>query len=348
MIKYAVVSFLSLFNVCVSDAPTRRDASIPTLAATLYAPSGYQSSLSSELFSYPSSSTLIRGVTPSSPIQAGGTVVHVPQLMMVTTENVLEVFDVELGGEVKNAVIEGGPLEVGEQAILAAYIVRTFGKLKRPELDPSQPLTPALFMSLYVSDLLDTQTYLKRTPVFLNQNELNTIFPIDGSCVDGEDSSPSKFSNFDNNRSARLEIEALRSLAQSAYNNLVLKHLTKNDVPPFPFEDFLFAWMIVESRFWELKTPFPVATHAFFAEGFVEEDLMKHMAPVADLMNFGDMATHAFHEEEGGGFTIQTEEPLEVGTEVLFWYQDNCAEYFEIHYGFSDPINNQVTCEWNY
>jgi len=67
------------------------------------------------------------------------------------------------------------------------------------------------------------------------------------------------------------------------------------------------------------------------------------MAPVLDMLNFGQVGIRADFSSKAGAFIAKATQPIEVGTELLFWYGNMCYEKWINMYGFA-PAGHSTPC----
>jgi len=87
-------------------------------------------------------------------------------------------------------------------------------------------------------------------------------------------------------------------------------------------------------------SPLPTATNAATAHTF--------LLPFADLLNFGEPCTRGEYNAEKRAFEITATCDIEEGTEVTFWYTDECSDLVLANFGFIHPLVKQCKSlkEW--
>ena len=72
------------------------------------------------------------------------------------------------------------------------------------------------------------------------------------------------------------------------------------------------------------------------------ESKYEFMAPIADLMNYGEACTRIRYDDKSKIFEIYSVCNINVGDEITFWYGDDCQDVFSVYYGFSSPMMKTI------
>jgi len=68
------------------------------------------------------------------------------------------------------------------------------------------------------------------------------------------------------------------------------------------------------------------------------------MAPVLDMLNFGQVGVRADFSSKAGAFIAKATQPIEAGTELLVWYGNMCYERWINMYGFAPAGHGSTPC----
>jgi len=239
-------------------------------ARTKFSATGFVFNLEVDYFDYSAWAspdlTSVRGLKAPRDIDES-ILIHTPYDMIITTEKILDTsteagLDVELAVKVRKLAEsgEGGTLPVGfgEHAVFTWWLAREGERVRKTLMKDGWSLDDLTFLQLYILDLQQNLIpSIYTTPVFLDSSSLDLIFPTDPeTCLSAE----TKYNDAKTNAEARREISYLRQAARIGYD--ALENSLRGQ--KITWETYLWSWMVVDSRFWELDVDAPLLHTSYF------------------------------------------------------------------------------------
>lgn len=185
----------------------------------------------------------MRGAIAKKQINPGDIIIHVPAEFLITTRTILRL-DTELAKKLAASLKVGGKFEVGEHALFALFIMRERERIMSGFNDKSS------LLSRYVEDLI------------LLESEMRQMEPVLVNAMRDEEDTQNFWRFFDSGSTLLTyegsrerskmtrEAKKLCEWAREGYDKLIVR-LGLGGV--YDFDTYLWIWMIVETRFWEVS-----------------------------------------------------------------------------------------------